>query len=90
MRIWSFINGWICKGARSKASTFMCFMAITFSAINTAAAERDVPPDPELLEFLADSVLMENEVIDPVSYSEIDQMSSEERKQQIKPDGEHE
>jgi hypothetical protein len=68
----------------------MCFIAITFSAINTAAAEEDVPPHPELLEFLADSVLLENEVIDPVSYSEIDQMTSKERKQQIKPEGEHE
>jgi hypothetical protein len=68
----------------------MCLMAITFSAANTAVAEQDVAPDPELLEFLADSVLLENEVIDPVSYSEIDKMTGEERKQQIKQDGEHE
>jgi hypothetical protein len=74
----------------AKASAFMCFMAITVNTIHKVSAETEIPPDPELLEFLADSVQLENEIIDPVSYGEIDQMTTGERKQQIKPDGEHE
>ena len=56
-------------------------MMMTFIHIQTAVAQQDEMPSLEFLEFLGEGVQVENEIIDPMGYSEIEKMTGDAEQQ---------
>jgi len=89
MKIWNFINGLNWKGVLSRGSTIMCLLVMAFNGTQSAFAAEDTLPDTEFLEFLGEGIQVENEIIDPMGYHEIEKMTGKDQ-QQGKPEGENE
>ena len=90
MKNWNFINGWNWKRVLSKGSVIMYVFTMTFTGTHVVRAEEYTSPDIELLEFLGEGVQVENEIIDPMGYHEIEKITSNEQPQKTKPEVEHE
>jgi len=85
----NFTNGWNWKRARPGVSAIMCVLAMTIFNLQAVKAEQADLPDPELLEFLAESIQVEKEFIDPVAYREIEQVTRDLKRNTTSADAEH-
>lgn len=70
MKNWNFINGWSLKIARVNRA-ILASMLMTGLFQQTYASEEPAP-SIEFLEFLGTGVTVDDEFLDPVNYSEID------------------
>lgn len=81
MRNWSFISGWNLKGVpvRYRATLYIMMMIANPQFVN---AQPEQAPDLEFLEFLGEGIKVENEIIDPLGYQKIEEMTGSEQRQQ--------
>ena len=80
MRISIFTNGWNWRNATVKRAlvTIMLICGMNLYAQNSN------PPDMALLEFLGEGVKVENEVVDPITWQAIEDMTGANQTQQGK------
>jgi len=83
MKNLSFISGWNLKsvGARSRAITYILVMM--FANTQIVNAQQDETPNLEFLEFLGEGIKIEDEIIDPMGYQEIEKMTGSDQEQQV-------
>lgn len=71
MRIWNFINGWNWRNAKVKRALVMMALISNMSLY----AQDSEAPDMALLEFLGEGVKVEEEVVDPMTWQAIEDMT---------------
>ncbi len=73
MKNWNFTNGWSLKIARVNRAILASMLMV--SLIQQTWASEEPAPSIEFLEFLGSGVTVDDEFLDPVNYSEIDDES---------------
>lgn len=71
MKILTFISGWNWNNTRVKR---VLIMTMLISSFNLYARDADAP-DMGLLEFLGEGVSVDNEVVDPMTWQDIENMT---------------
>lgn len=71
MRTWSFTNGWNLKHAMVRRGSAVIMLTLGL----TAFAQETEAPSMELLEFLGESIRIEEEIVDPLALQAMEEMT---------------
>lgn len=81
MKILNFTSGWNLRGVAPGRYSVMTVILMVLANSQMIHAQQQELPDMELLEFLGEGVQVENEIVDPLDYRDIEKVTGSDQEQ---------